>query len=224
MSIQELDDTSWLSSTFINLILTQFAKSYPDVHYLPIDFAHLSLNSSSFDSLTDILGKSIQYDFQKPIIFLCNKGNIHWTLFRVAFIPTPELQLFEPLGKLNRTRRANPTPTSATVAKGNHRPLSYRYVPREVISWLDHCVPLPSQNSWITLATSAITSQQQDTSFDCGVACLLYAEMCGLGHSKERINVSTTQEDITLYRRDLQDFLKNLNPGEELEWELLAQN
>jgi hypothetical protein len=48
-----------------------------------------------------------------------------------------------------------------------------------VIKWLDICCPLLDGKSWLTVGYSAITKQQQFTNFDCGVACLLYAEKCG---------------------------------------------
>jgi hypothetical protein len=195
MSVEELDDTSWLSSTFIDLVMSQFAKQYPERDYLSMDFLLYLTNSkkqSQFNGLTDILGRVLQYNLQRPIIFLWNKGNIHWTLIRATFQPLPELQFFDPMGKL--------------PSRCGH--LSYRYVPREVVRWLDSCCPLPTGKSWLTVSSSAITNQQQFTSFDCGVACLLYAEKCGLGDSKDEINNFTTQDDITLYRKNLQEFLR----------------
>jgi hypothetical protein len=195
MSTQELGETSWLSSPLIDLVISQFAKRYPEVDYLSVDFLLFMLNSekkSHFTGLTDILGTLLQYQLRRPIIFLWNKGNIHWILIRATFYPSPELQFFEPMGKL--------------PSRCGH--LSFRYVPRDVVRWLDTCTPLPSGKSWLTVSSSAITNQQQQTSFDCGVACLLYAEKCGLGYSKEAIDQGTTQDDITSYRKDLQDFLK----------------
>lgn len=199
MSIEELNDTSWLSSTLIDLVFSQFAKQYSNVDYLSIDFLLYTLNSkSNFEGLTDILGRILQYKQHRPVIFLWNQNNIHWTLIRANFLPTPELQLFEPMGKLPSRKKGT-----------DH--LSYRYVPRDVVRWLDLCYPLQTGQSWIKVSTSAITNQQQCNSFDCGVACLLYAEKCGLGQTKEIINTCTTQEDITLYRRDLQEFMKKMN-------------
>jgi hypothetical protein len=164
----EIGDTSWLSSHMIDLVMSQFAKWYRDVDYLSIDFLPLALNpsaESNFEGATDILGRKLKYGRKRPIIMLCNSGNIHWTLFRINFKPVPELQLFEPMGKpANR--------------KGQ---LSTRYVPRNMIMWLDTCCPLTDGRSWLAVTTSAITTRHQFTSFDCGVACLLYAEKCGLG-------------------------------------------
>ena len=48
-----------------------------------------------------------------------------------------------------------------------------------MIEWLDMCCPLREGSSWLSVGLSAITNQQQVTNFDCGVACLLYAEKCG---------------------------------------------
>jgi len=101
------------------------------------------------------------------------------------------------------------------------------------------CCPLRDGKSWVTVGMSAITKQQQFTNFDCGVACLLYAEKCGqqqvrvftcggggdvtrLTHirrsslpytsqSKEDINNFTTQENITEYRKTLQEFTARMN-------------
>mmetsp|Transcript_21070 Transcript_21070/g.30435 ORF Transcript_21070/g.30435 Transcript_21070/m.30435 type:complete len:317 (-) Transcript_21070:163-1113(-) len=197
ISVEELDDTSWLSSNMIDLVISQFAKWYPEVDFLSIDFVPLALNPNNhhnFEDITDILGHRLTYDGRRPIVLLCNNGNIHWTLIRVLFLPVPELQLYEPMGKPpNRTGQ-----------------LSFRYVPRNVIKWLDTCCPLSGGRTWLSVTTSAVTSQHQYTSFDCGVACLLYAEKCGLGEDKETINASTTQHDITVYRGYLQEFIKRM--------------
>jgi len=197
ISVEEIHDTSWLSSNMIDLVISQFAKWYPEVDFLSIDFVPLALNPNNHDNFqnaTDILGRKLKYDSRRPIVLLCNSGNIHWTLIRVMFRPKPELQLFEPMGKPpNRTGQ-----------------LSFRYVPRNVIKWLDTCCPLSCARTWLSVTTSAITTQHQYTSFDCGVACLLYAEKCGLGEDKETINSSTTQQDITLYRGYLQEFIKRM--------------
>ena len=56
---------------------------------------------------------------------------------------------------------------------------------RTVIEWLDVCCPLPDGKSWLTVGYSAITKQQQFTTYDCGVACLLYAEKCGQEQVKD---------------------------------------
>jgi hypothetical protein len=167
LSVEELNDDSWLSSSLIDLCFSRFARSYDSVDFLPVDFAVMlslpSSNASELFNATDILGRKLCYEKKRPMLLLYNAKNIHWILIKVQLTPMPELQLFEPMGQ----------PT-------NHkRGMSYRIVPRDVVRWLDTCCPLPDKSSWLSKALSAITSQQQFTSFDCGVACLLYAEKCG---------------------------------------------
>lgn len=168
LSIQELDDDSWLTSPFISLVITRFARCYDKVRFLAADFVGLPLKKSEYFQVTDILGRPLDFqDKVTPIVFILNSNNIHWNLLRVVRYPKPELQLFEPLG-LPKTR--------------NQRVgLSFRSVPRVIIDWLNHCFPLPQDQSWLSQGGSAITSQQQLTTYDCGVACLLYAEKCGQG-------------------------------------------
>lgn len=168
LSIQELDDDSWLSSPFIGLVMARFAKAYDSVKYFSADFVGLPLRKSEYCSVTDILGKRFDFsDPSTPFVFLLNNNRIHWNLLRVQRGKSPELQLFEPLG----------LPSS----RGNRAGLSLRSVPRIIIDWLDHCYPLPGNDSWLSKGCSAITCAQQLTDYDCGVACLLYAEKCGQG-------------------------------------------
>lgn len=91
-------------------------------------------------------------------------------MIRIITNPQPELQLFEPMGKPSARRTG----------------LNFRSVPRGVINWLDVCAPLGQKKSWQEVGISAITTQQQFTNFDCGVACLLYAEKCGQGQVELR--------------------------------------
>lgn len=79
--------------------------------------------------------------------------------------------------------------------------ISYRSVPRGVIEWLERVYP--QHGDWLARTESAITQPQQVSGFDCGVACLLYADKCGRGHSGEEINAQTTQRAITLFRAEL---------------------
>lgn len=115
-------------------------------------------------------------------------------MIRILFHPEPELQLFEPMGK----------PTARRIG------LNFRSVPRGVINWLDVCYPLKLKASWQSVAISAITKMQQFNSYDCGVACLLYAEKCGQGQTKEQIDACTNQEDITEYRKVIKTFVDNV--------------
>lgn len=199
LSIRELDDESWLSSSLIDLVISKFSKSYKTTHFMSIDFAVLSLSSLDrldLEQATDISGKRVDYkNPQTPIVFVCNSKSIHWNLIRVIRYPRPELQLFEPMGK----------------PENRHGGLGFRDVPRSVIQWLNICCPLKGGRSWLSIGRSAITTQQQFTPFDCGVACLLYAEKCGQGHNAAQINTYTTQQNITDYRKVLQAFTKQVN-------------
>jgi hypothetical protein len=133
------------------------------------DFVVLALSLlSKPQSVNDICGRPIDIPSDKrSIIFFHNVQNIHWNLIHIKFHPIPELQLFEPIGKPSMSRRG--------------RSLGFRSIPRTLISWLDFSFPLDGKKSWIEISRSAITNQQQLTPYDCGIACLLYAEKCGQG-------------------------------------------
>ena len=197
----ELEDESWLNSAFIDFVISQFAKHYRNTYFMSIDFAVLGLSSitpSNSESLTDISGTKINYrDTKKEIVFVLHKS-IHWNLIRIVRHPKPVLELYEPMGKpSNRHGGLN---FRQVPQKGNvHMSfvcsvgcvyLQFRLVlvPNSrlllcqsiaVIEWLDMCCPLREGSSWLSVGLSAITNQQQVTNFDCGVACLLYAEKCG---------------------------------------------
>jgi hypothetical protein len=204
LSIRELDDESWLSSSLIDLVISKFSKTYKGTHFMSIDFVVLSLSSLNrmdLEQATDISGKKVDYSNPKtPIVFVCNSNKIHWNLIRVIRYPKPELQLFEPMGK----------------PENRHGGLGFRDVPRCVIQWLDVCAPISNNVSWLSLGMSAITTQQQFTPFDCGVACLLYAEKCGQGQNAAQINAYTTQENITEYRGILQAFTKKVTAMDDI--------
>jgi hypothetical protein len=93
---------SWLSSSLIDLVFTKFARCYPQVHFMPIEFAAFRLRmikpKEAFPPFHDILGRSVELAAEKPLVFLSNQQNLHWNLLRVQFNPSRELQLFEPLG------------------------------------------------------------------------------------------------------------------------------
>jgi hypothetical protein len=190
LSIQELDDDSWLSSSLIDLVIGKFSKAYSKVHFMSIDFVVLSLRNQTFQGITDISGRVINYEESTPIVFIVNSEGIHWQCVRVLRGKGTEcLELFEPMGK----------------PEHRHGGLGSRDMPRCVIEWLNKCCPLEGNKSWLTLGMSAITVRQQLNSHDCGVAALLYAERCGLGHSAEEIN-TVTQVDLSAYRQLLKDF------------------
>ena len=190
LSIQELDDDSWLSSSLIDLVIGKFSKAYNKVHFMSIDFVALSLRNKSFQGITDISGCVISYEESTPIVFIINSEGIHWQCIRVQRDKGKEcLELFEPMGK----------------PEHRHGGLGSRDVPRCVIEWLNSCCPLEGNKSWLSLGVSAITERQQLNSHDCGVAALLYAERCGLGHTAEEIN-TVTQDDLSAYRQLLKAF------------------
>lgn len=119
LSICELDDKSWLSSHFIDFVISQFAKFYNSTYFMSIDFAILGLSSltkTNCEMLIDLTGNKINYkDPRKAIVFVCNSHNIHWNLIRVIRYPSPVLELFEPMGK----------------PSNRHGGLNYRQVPRQ---------------------------------------------------------------------------------------------
>jgi hypothetical protein len=92
----------------------------------------------------------------------------------------PQLEVFDPLGSFSKRKK-----------------VGRRQIPNNIITWLDDHFPLPSttttptiskatkgmaknNNSWMNIASLAVVNgSHQKNSFDCGVACLLYAEKCG---------------------------------------------
>ncbi|GMF24001.1 unnamed protein product [Phytophthora lilii] len=196
-----VDESNWITGALIDLMLWKFANLYPAVHFLPTAFYHFHLEAAMNADrspwrhrrhrsrrdyqVRDVLGRSVDYDSDLPLVFIVNVDRIHWNLFRVQLDPTPRLQLFEPMGRL-----------------ASRSGISYRSVPRAVIEWLDVCYP--QYRGWMDRTVSAITNKQQVSGFDCGVACLLYADKCGRGQSGEEINQQIDQQAITSFRKQLQ--------------------
>ncbi|KAG7383537.1 hypothetical protein PHYPSEUDO_003574 [Phytophthora pseudosyringae] len=195
-----VDESNWLTGTLMDLMLWQFATLYPAVHFLPTAFYHFHLEKAAGSpwrrrcrglrakreyQVRDVLGRGVDYESDVPLVFIVNVDRIHWNLFRVQLSPTPELQLFEPMGRL-----------------ASRSGISYRSVPRAVIEWLEECYP--QHKDWLERTVSAITNKQQVSGFDCGVACLLYADKCGRGQSGEEINDEIDQQAITSFRKQLQ--------------------
>lgn len=227
-----IDSENWLCSGVIEVVMVKLARSYPNVHFMPVDFSVMCLNgwgssssSTSDTSLHDILGRPIVSSQTKPVVFFTHLNNNHWNLLRVVHDPEPELQLFEPMGKPpRRTGRIRGNPE----ARGSiNRGTGFRCIPKEVYHWLDTMWPLSSPSStssvgtkrktasssrdgWASRTYSAITSQQQTTGFDCGVASLLYAEKCGQGEMREVVDAWTSQKDMTQYRQALQRYFKGI--------------
>lgn len=137
----------------------------------------------------------------KPLVFFWNIGNMHWNLVRVQTGLRKQIEIYEPMGKL--ASRSN-------LGGYSSEGLSLRSVPRDLITWLDRVCPCGGPAGWRARTFSAITSQHQGNGFDCGVACLLYAEKCGQGQEKEDISRYTNQEDITSYRALLRSYLAEL--------------
>lgn len=81
-------------------------------------------------------------------------------------------------------------------------------MPRSVVEWLEACYP--QHRSWISRAVTAITAPQQVSGFDCGVACLLYADKCGQGQTRQEIDARTDQRAITGFRATLQQQLREM--------------
>ncbi|CAM9743525.1 unnamed protein product, partial [Choristocarpus tenellus] len=171
-----VDAKTWLTSGFIDVVMAKFARTYLNVHFMPIEFAALSLRGMGLDSsgggaggrsgpppdpktleLRDILGRKIIYRERRPIIFLANIQNLHWNLLRVEHVPVPELQLFEPMGKPARRQssKASSAGGGGSGASGGGWSSSggavFRYIPREVFWWLDAAWPLEGGPSGTTV-------------------------------------------------------------------------
>ena len=135
-------------------------------------------------------------------MFFWNIGNMHWNLIRVHTGTTKAIEVFEPMGK--------PAHRAGSSQSYTSEGLSLRSVPRHLIEWLDVVCPLPTEGGWRARTVSAITCQQQGNGFDCGVACLLYAEKCGQAQEREDIGAGTNQHAITWYRALLQHYFQQL--------------
>lgn len=277
LQMAPVDGDSWLTSTLIDFVAFHFARHYPDVHFLPTNFALVDLPSAVRDPVTlssfvarDILGRKIvlrppdmdstltalavmeaspiptappsavvpapasagpspdptqpppakmmrrqdpaspsrgvprpirvvldgRGETQRPLVFFWNIGNMHWNILRIRLGLYKEIELFEPMGR----------PQSRHQQDG----ISLRSLPHSILQWLDHCYPV--EGGWLSLAKSAIKLRHQLTGFDCGVACLLYAEKCGQGQARQDIQEWTDQAEITAYRVLLQRFFKTVQP------------
>jgi hypothetical protein len=141
--------------------------------------------------------KTMGYRSQnKNLLMFWNIGNMHWNLIRVKLGLRKEIEVYEPMG------RAGGRAGTSYRSEG----LSLRSVPKALIQWLDTVCPLATAGGWRARTVSAIQSAHQGNGFDCGVACLLYAEKCGQGQEKEDIGNFTDQNDFTRYRKTLQDY------------------
>lgn len=157
-----VDSKNWLCSEVIEVIMAKLARTYPSVHFMPIDFSVMCLNgwgsSTSVPATAhmggdgscprgmvfrDILGRPIIYSEKRSVVFFTHVNNIHWNLLRVEHEPVPELQLFEPMGRPPRRTsrtRANTGGRCSSAARGN----SFRCIPKGVYRWLDSMWPMDS--------------------------------------------------------------------------------
>jgi len=138
----------------------------------------------------------------------------------------PQMNLFEPMGKPS--------------GRGGSRGVSRRSLPEGVLEWLDAVSPLSKLNApaatsptdsepspttapsdisvqWKSCSSSVLTTAKQQNSFDCGVACLLYAECCAMGLTTSAMQNEIGQTEITHYRSLLEKYIKaiagvGLNP------------
>jgi len=94
------------------------------------------------------------------------------------------------------------------VKRNGVRGVSARALPRGIIAWLNLVYPVPNKGGWKANAKSAITEQQQFTGFDCGVACLLYAEKAAQRQAWQDIRAFTDQAEITAFRETLYEFFR----------------
>jgi hypothetical protein len=106
------------------------------------------------------------------------------------------VEVFEPYGRVGRGG-----------GRAEEERMSRRNVPSDLIAWLDTACPLQAEGGWFERTFSAITRQQQETGFDCGVACLLYAELVARGLARQDIELDIDQEDFTNHRRLISDVL-----------------
>ena len=219
----------WLSGALMDYIFCIFARKYKKVVFLPTMFAAHDLHRAHVENrihlmkLTDVLGNIVDTRQVSRIIFCYNILNRHWNVVQIVLRPIPELQLFEPMGKPNR--RSN-IPRNGVSA---------RSLPRRTYDWLEATWPMASlidsidrignigrgtnrsesrsivvkPTSWTQASTSAVTSQHQLTSFDCGVACLLYTEKLASGQNRMDVDRWTDQSEITWYRSLLDRTLAN---------------
>jgi|EP00945_MAST-04E_sp_MAST-4E-sp1_P005894 hypothetical protein len=225
------DEHGWLSGAFMDFVFCIFAKKYRKVVFLPTMFAAHDLQRAHVQNklktmeLTDVLGNTVDPTAAREMIFTFNVMNRHWNVVRLILSPQPELQLFEPMGKPSRISRADGTSK-----------VSARNLPKRLFNWLESMWPMknlvaslesiggtrqlkasggsqpmpskPMPKDWPSASISAITAQHQLTSFDCGVACLLYSEKIASGQDRDSVDRWTDQSEITRYRTLLSEMME----------------
>jgi hypothetical protein len=152
------------------------------------------------------------------LVFFAHVGAVHWTVVRVELGAHKCIEVYEPFGISDVARGAAGAARNgagAGAVAAGAAPVSYsttglslRTLPKDVLTWLDACCPLPSPGGWRARSRSAITKQQQVNGWDCGVAGLLYAEKIGQGLQAETICQTTDQEQISAHRAVIADYVK----------------
>jgi hypothetical protein len=152
------------------------------------------------------------------LVFFAHVGAVHWTVVRVELGAHKCIEVYEPFGISDVARGAAGAARNGAGAGADTAgaaPVSYsttglslRTLPKDVLTWLDACCPLPLPGGWRARSRSAITKQQQVNGWDCGVAGLLYAEKIGQGLQAETICQTTDQEQISAHRAVIAHYVK----------------
>jgi hypothetical protein len=232
------DEQGWLSGALMDYVFCTFAKKYHKTVFLPTMFAAHDLQRAHAENkldqlkLTDVLGNKVNPRKVRHIVFCFNVMNRHWNVVQIILRPYPELQLYEPMGKPSRHAR-RPDGQSGVSARnlprctynwlesmwpmqslllsikaiGSAKASAARDSKLDLVKAQEICDPEPKD--WPSVSTSAITSAHQLTSFDCGVACLLYTEKLASGQDRASIDRWTDQSEITRYRNMLVDMMAN---------------
>lgn len=80
LSIRELEDESWLSSSLIDLVISTFSRRYENIFFLPIEFIVLALTATKEEmiNVTDINGHNIDFNSKRPIVFICKSSSLFY--------------------------------------------------------------------------------------------------------------------------------------------------
>lgn len=177
---------------------SSFSKDYlvSELQRVPWDGLLTSERPSSFPLSCPIAPSYTSKN--KPLLFFYNAGGMHWVFVRVLMGLRKRIELYEPMGK---PQKSSARSGGANGIGFHTEGLSLRSVPRPLVQWLDTVCPLATDGGWKVRSLSAVTRQHQVNGFDCGVACLLYAEKSAQNFEAETICNGTEQTDITAYRK-----------------------
>jgi hypothetical protein len=89
LSCDEMSDTSWLSSSFIDLILSKFAKEYKDCHFMPIEFAAFRLKSMQTEDMLQVCLCGVVC----VCLFFCIYHHHHHPRFSLSLSFSPSLHV-----------------------------------------------------------------------------------------------------------------------------------